>query len=277
MELSEAGQAFAAGVAERHQVSTAAVAELLRALAAGQGTQAQFSHPELGGMGQWSRGGMVMVGDMFNTGLKAKVDALCTELSAAVLQGDMFAAARSTQSQSQSGGAPGVSLFVSGSGWWPGDLGVPSSTGSQNDLRYGFFPATQRLAVDIGGAVTVYDTGDHVISGVSQQQGGDRTLSFRSQHGLVRLADLPVVSGETVRAQASAERPAVQPTAERAAVEPARAAAPERAPEAPVAGGGAVAEADVFAKLERVAELHAKGILSQSEFEAKKAELLARI
>ena len=54
---------------------------LLTALVAGGGSQAQFNIPELGGMGQWSRGGMVMVGDMFNNALKARVDALCTELA----------------------------------------------------------------------------------------------------------------------------------------------------------------------------------------------------
>jgi hypothetical protein len=42
---------------------------------------AQFDHRELGGAGQWMPGGMTMVGDMFNHGLKAKVDGLCSELS----------------------------------------------------------------------------------------------------------------------------------------------------------------------------------------------------
>lgn len=54
---------------------------LLQALIAGNGTMAQFMHQDLGGMGQWSRGGMTMVGDMFNNSLKAKVDGLCSELS----------------------------------------------------------------------------------------------------------------------------------------------------------------------------------------------------
>ncbi len=269
MDLSETGRAFAAEVAERHQVSPEAVAELLRALAAGRGTQAQFSHPDLGGMGQWSRGGMIMVGDMFNNGLKAKVDTLCTELSAAVLEGGMFAAPTASQSQSPSGGAAGVSLFVPQADWWPGDLGVPSSSGAQNGLRYGFFPATRRLAVDIGGTVTVYDTGDHMISGVSQQQGGDRTLSFTSQRGLVRLADLPVASGDPRRAKA--------PKASSTMAAAAKSVSPALAERAPAAASAGEAEADVFAKLERLAALHAKGILSDAEFEAKKTELLARI
>ena len=45
------------------------------------GDQAQFNHPDPGGLGQWSQGGMIMVGDMFNQGLKYRVDALCNELA----------------------------------------------------------------------------------------------------------------------------------------------------------------------------------------------------
>jgi hypothetical protein len=61
-------------------------------------------------MGQWSAGGMTMVGDMFNHGQKMKVDALCTELSQ-VLEAEHLFSARShpTASQSQSSG---TSLFV---------------------------------------------------------------------------------------------------------------------------------------------------------------------
>jgi hypothetical protein len=47
---------------------------LLQALVNSNGTMAQFNHWELGGGGQWMRGGMTMVGDMFNYGLKSKVD-----------------------------------------------------------------------------------------------------------------------------------------------------------------------------------------------------------
>ena len=132
--------------------------------------------------------------------------------------------------------------------WWPAELGSPASVGAQNDLRYAFFPATRRLAIARGGQVTVYDTGDHRIGGFSQQQSGDQSLTFTSQHGLVRVADLPVVGGS------------------------AAAAAP--APAAPAAPAGAD---DIFAKIERLAELRAKDILTAQEFEAKKAELLSRL
>ena len=70
-------------VSIRHSASADAVRTILRALRYGNGTMAQFSHPEFGGMSQWSPG-MTMVGDMFNNSLKSKLDAVCTELAAYV-------------------------------------------------------------------------------------------------------------------------------------------------------------------------------------------------
>lgn len=273
-QLSAHGEKIAQEVAERHGVSTDAAVVLLRALAEGRGNQAQFNHPDLGGMGQWSRGGMIMVGDMFNNALKARVDALCTELSGYLLSDDVFAptSTTATQSQSQSGGAPGASLFVSGNrasgNWWPANLGSPSSTGAQNNLRYAFFPATRRLAIDIGGRVTVYDTGDHQIGGFSQQQSGDQSLTFTSQHGLVRVHDLPIVEGAT--ATATAQHATVSEEPPRAVTStgdetPRKAPAQSAQPE------------DVLATIERLAALREKGILSQAEFDAKKSELLSRL
>ena len=69
-------------IAARHGVSPDAALALLRAIEVGQGVMAQFNHPELGGMGQWLRTGMVMVGDMFDTGLKRRVGDLSSELAA---------------------------------------------------------------------------------------------------------------------------------------------------------------------------------------------------
>jgi hypothetical protein len=135
---------------------------------------AQFNHPELGGMGQWAAGGMIMIGDMFNNGLKARVDALCRDLAAA--PGPVPAAAE--QQPRQTGH------------WWPGDLGTPSATGAQNEMRYACFPDRRRLAVMRDGHVRVYDTGDHRIGGFSQQQSSSQHLSFTSQNGSVQLENL---------------------------------------------------------------------------------------
>ena len=114
-QLTPEGLRTVTEIATRHGVSLDAALGLLGALAQGHGRQAQFNHPDLGGMGQWSEGGMIMVGDMFNHGLKARVDALCNEL-AGLLRGQPPAAEPvSFQSQSQGGGGA-VSLFVPGTG-----------------------------------------------------------------------------------------------------------------------------------------------------------------
>ena len=306
MELTPEGRHLVEEAAQRHGVSADAVLTLLAALAAGRGTAAQFSHPELGGMGQWSQGGMLMIGDMFNNALKYKVDQLCNEL-AGVVRGQGWAVPASSQSQSQSPGpqsfqsqsqgggnlsyqsqggslGQGVSLFVPGSGvpgnWWPAELGAPSSVGAQNDIRYACFPAARRLAIQLGGGeVRVFDTQDHQISGFSQQQSGDASLTFTSQHGVVRVADLPRVDGaggpapQVAAPLAAAAPPSVvaQPPAAVPAPPSAVAAAP-----APPAGGITDDEV-IFARIERLAELKQKGILTEEEFAAKKAELLARL
>ena len=67
-------------VALRHSISQDAVRIILKALRSTGGSMAQFSHPEFGGISQWSRG-ITMVGDMFNDSLKSKLDAVCSELA----------------------------------------------------------------------------------------------------------------------------------------------------------------------------------------------------
>ena len=78
--------------------------------------------------------------------------------------------------------------------WWPAKLGTPEAAGGQNDVRYAYFRDEKRLAVERDDAVTVYDTADHLIHGVSQQQGSGRSsLAFTSQHGTVSLDALKVI------------------------------------------------------------------------------------
>jgi hypothetical protein len=54
-------------------------------------------------------------------------------------------------------------------------------------------------------------------------------------------------------------------------------APPVPAPPAQPYRAEAAQESDIFAKIERLAELQQKGILSPDEFAAKKAELLSRL
>ena len=207
--LTSEGQAKIAEIAQRHGVSTDGVLTMLDALERGGGTMAQFSHPDFGGSGQWMRGGMTMVSDLFNNALKAKVDGVCNDLSY-LLGGDLswFQEPVRNSSFSSSGS------FGNYGSWWPAELGQPNSSGGQNDIRYAYFGHANRLAVDMGGTVTVYDTGDHVISGVSQQQGNGWTLTFSSQYGTVPVSSLRVVSGDTAQASPQPE-PAPVPVTRR--------------------------------------------------------------
>jgi hypothetical protein len=137
-------------------------------------------------------------------------------------------------------------------------LGFPNGSGAQNQVRYAYFNAAHRLAVELNGHVTVYDSLDHQIGGVSQQQGSGGTLTFTSQYGTVSVSDLPVVSVGGVPSDAQEPRVAAAPVPH-----------PERAE--------TVQETDIFAKIERLADLQQKGILSPEEFATKKAELLSRL
>lgn len=283
-QLSPAGQDAVNGIAQRHGFSADAVTHMLEAVINGNGGMAQFSHPEFAGSGQWMRGGMTMVSDMFNNQLKSRVDSLCAELAELVSSQPDLVRSGSFQSQSQgggygqqqhSGGQGGVqsndrnsfgqaSLFVpaasgGGSGdWWPDDLRWPNSTGAQNNVRYAYFAQAHRLAIDVGGRVTVYDTQDHNIGGFGQQQSGSGTLNFNSQYGLIDVATLPVVWSSDTQQQ----QPAAASSASFSSTS---------SPSSPGEQG------DVFATIERLADLRSKGILSDEEFAAKKAELLKRI
>jgi hypothetical protein len=291
LQLTPEGRQAVQNLANAHGVSAEAVEVLLQAVAAGNGAQAQFNHPDLGGMGQWSQGGMIMIGDMFNQGLKYRVSQLCEEISGLLRSQPIFApppAQSQSQSQYQGGGGAGVSFFAPGSGfgnWWPADLGSPSSSGAQNDLRYAWFPSTRRLAIQQGGVTRIYDTGDHNIGGVSQQQSGDQSLTFTSQYGLVRVADLPLVSpapqAPAPAPQAAPLAPQAAPPASQAVAASAPQAAAPMAPPpvapAPTPAPVAQPEPDIFATIEKLAALKEKGILTEDEFSAKKGELLSRL
>ena len=170
-----------AAIAARHDLSEGAVRTLADAVARTGGRMAQWNHPDLGGMGQWS-GGMIQIGDMFNNDLKARVGAALDDLSKA-----------GPLPSSEQGGALTDPFKGSAGDWWPGDLGRPAASGAQNDMRYACFPEARRLAVRRDGKVTVYDTGDHRLTGVAQSQGGRQDLVFSGPDGVVTLEELVIV------------------------------------------------------------------------------------
>ena len=257
-KLTPEGEKIVAALADRYAIGVEAVKMMLDAVAKGGGTMAQFNLPEFGGSGQWMRGGMTMIGDMFNNSMKATVDNLCNDLSK-VLENQpniMTAFLPQSQSQSQSQGSGGASFWQSAQSgsWWPSELGSPSSTGSQNSLRYAYFPGSNRLAIDDRGRVEVYDTSGYDIGGFGQQQSGDASLTFTSQRGVVRVDRLPRV------------------TSAKPAAETRTATAAQSTSTSSGADTGSV-----LALIEQLGQLKEKGLLTDEEFAAKKGELLKRL
>ena len=261
-------------VANRYGISVNAVTNLTQALMLSNGTMAQFNIPELGGGGQWMQGGMTMVGDMFNYQLKSTVDGLCVELSNLINQGAIQYKPL-PKVENQNG-------FQSNSGNWWGDLGFPNSTGSQNGMSYAIFSNIARLAIQQNGKVTVFDTLDNQIGGVGQQQGGNYSVNFTSQYGQVDLNTLPIISGGPDK-PAPIQEPIVNNNnnannnnnnTNQNQPEP---IILESAPVLNNTNNTTDFEEDIFSKIEKLAALKNKEILTVSEFENKKAELLSRL
>ena len=250
-------------IGAQHGFALDAACAMARAIAAGGGGMAQFDHPAFGGTGQWMRGGMVMIGDMFNRALAARVGALADDL-AGWLASCPDAEGEREPEQAGMQSASATEADRSANRWWPTALGEPDSSGSQNAVRYAYFADARRLAVARAGAVAVYDTGEHRIGGVSQSQGSSDggALQFSSQHGAVDLASLRQLQPVAVDA--------AQPESKQQA-------AAQTPTNAPGTDSQPVARSDVLDLLPKLADLHARGVLSDDEFTTKKTELLRRI
>lgn len=162
-------------LARKHGFSREVVEAVMRAMLTTNGRSAQFNHPELGGIGQWMPG-MVQIGDMFNTALQSRVNALCTEISALL-------ATMPTEVR-----MPAYDF------WWSSELGIPNTAGGQNDLHYAYFAQHHVLLVKRGQQVTRYDTTGHTITGVMQQQsGGSATFVCTTDRGIVTLDQLKIL------------------------------------------------------------------------------------
>lgn len=183
-------------IAERYHISVDAARQVERALRATGGRQAQFDHADLGGMGQWAPG-MVQVGRMGDHQLKHRVAGLCAEIAAIVCGSDTAGAGAFAREPGTPPAASRVDM-AAGESWWPADYGTPAASGRQQGLRYAYFPVRRCLLVENGARIDCYETGDHQIVGVSQQQSHTSTLAFTSQLGEIKLDQLrcrPVKNG----------------------------------------------------------------------------------
>jgi hypothetical protein len=143
-------------LAKKYGFSETTVETLLNGLAQTSGNQVQFNIGELGGMGQW-QGGMIMIGDMFNNYLKNQVSNLCYELAELI---------RNTPITDEK------------------TPDVPTFKGSQNEMAYTYYATKNRLEITINGQKTNYDTSGFSLVGAQQQQtNGKKDLSFQDQSG----------------------------------------------------------------------------------------------
>jgi len=269
--LTPEGQQQINSIASRYGISQNAVLSMLQSVINGGGRMAQFNIYELGGGGQWMQGGMTMVGDMFNYSLKNTVNNLCQELSNLIASQNIFV--NVPQATNVFGGG-----FAYAGNWWPSELGSPSSSGSQNNIKYAFFPPpVSRLAIEINSEVSVYNTLNHNISGVSQQQGGGFSVLFSSQYGYVDVLNLPIVSGPGTIKHDITPVPIETPVSVADAIPTNSSIQTSPVVEAAPIVSIPTNDVDIFNKIDRLAELFNKGILTEDEFSSKKSELLSRL
>lgn len=256
-KLSTDGQQKVTDIAARYNLQPETVESLLIAIVQGNGTMAQFNLSELGGQGQWMKGGMTMVGDMFNNSLRATVDKLCAELAELLTTSVLF-----TNGEEDQGGEVSEKQalpYTQVSSSWPTVFGNPTSTGSQNNFRYAYFAPVHRLVIEDNGKRTIYDTKHHQITGVSQQQGTNNLYRFTSQEGVIDLNSLEKVSDSDRQQQSTPEiRYDVTETADLRSQ--------DKSP-----------EDIILATIEKLNVLFERGQITEEEFTAKKKELLERI
>jgi hypothetical protein len=158
-------------LADQHGFSLGAITMLWTGLRASQGHQVQFNHPELGGLGQWQPG-QVMIGDMSDSTLKARVERACAELA---------------QLARQLPPPPLLDNFVA-------LYGEARLSGAQNGLRYAYFPRHELLVVQQGERVRKFSTAGYELYGVGQasQNGGQPALRFSTNRGYIDYDELPL-------------------------------------------------------------------------------------
>jgi hypothetical protein len=98
---------------------------------------------------------MLMIGDMFNDRLKARVAALCIDVADALGEHPVL---EETDERSSAH-------------WWPTNFGAPINRGLSERHAVRILPEQQAAGDHDNGKMSTYDTGDHVIVGVSQRKG----------------------------------------------------------------------------------------------------------
>ena len=250
--LTKEGQQTINEIAEKYSLNVESVEAMVKAIVQGNGSMAQFNIAEFGGNGQWMRGGMTMVGDMFNNSLKVKVESLCSEISKLVSTKVIF--------EEPEEAIIGIQSHSSNTSW-PSVFGSPTSSGAQNNFKYAYFAPAKRLVIDEGGTRKIYDTEHHHISGVAQQQGGSRSYQFTSQDGPVDINKLSLVFEPGEQTQQTPEMTYDVSQGSSSKIE------------LPVQSS----EDIIIETIGKINLLFERGQITEEEFKEKKKELLAKL
>ncbi|MCU0392081.1 MAG: hypothetical protein MUE81_13260 [Thermoflexibacter sp.] len=160
-------------IAKKYEVSVGAIMMLVSGLQSTNGNQVQFNHPDLGGLGQWQLG-MVMIGDMFNHTLKMKINEICQELALLV--------------RNEKINPPKKSVIQN----FDSIHGKPAFKGSQNNLHYAYYPEKNLFILEQYGIVEKYNTEGYQIVGLSQQQSNfTQDIQLQTDKGSITIANLP--------------------------------------------------------------------------------------
>ena len=126
-------------------------------------------------------------------------------------------------------------------------------------MRYAYFAQAHRLAIEVNGKVTIYDTLDHQIGGVQQQQGGYAgSLSFSSQFGTFTVDSLPRAGGASQHSEPQYSQQRSEP--------PQQSYAQTNSSQSSM-GGNPQSHDEILTALERLGNLHQKGVLSDSIYQ----------
>jgi hypothetical protein len=167
----------------------------------GRSAMAQFNHPEFAGSGQWMRGGMLMLGDMFNHALKARVDGLCHAIAAQLAnQPDLFPSG-SFQSQNQSGGGQQLQTGGRGQQMQVGGSGQQMQVNGGGGMALGFTPLSP-LATPADGSHGLFapDPREEAVSRLLDQvakRHGSKALWFGSAQAAL-AEDVPRIAFQSL-------------------------------------------------------------------------------
>lgn len=176
-------------LANKYKVSVASVKELESAIEKGGGTSAQFNIAELGGMGSWMKGGLIMLENSYDNVLKIRVSNLMDEISNSEGSCESCNGAKVADASinNLNGNVAGIMnqpmkpmqpmgpIANNGSG--------SSMSGSSGNKSYNYDSEKNSLIVTIGNRSAYLSTNGKIVSSV--QVDANNTFIFKDSNGNV--------------------------------------------------------------------------------------------